>query len=64
VNYACHPEVIGAGQGIMSPDFVGPLYDRIGQRTGGVGIFVNSALGGMVTADASAFSSTAPWGAW
>ena len=51
VNYACHPEVIGAGQGILSPDFVGPLYDRIGQRTGGVGIFVNSALGGMVTAD-------------
>lgn len=51
VNYACHPEVIGAGQGILSPDFVGPLYDRIGQRTGGVGIFVNGALGGMVTAD-------------
>jgi len=51
VNYACHPEVIGAGQGIMSPDFVGPLYDRIEQRGGGIGIFVNSALGGMVTAD-------------
>ena len=51
VNYACHPEVIGAGQGILSPDFVGPLYDRIGQQGGGVGIFVNSALGGMVTAD-------------
>jgi hypothetical protein len=51
VNYACHPEVIGADQGILSPDFVGPLYDHITQRTGGVGIFVNSALGGMVTAD-------------
>ena len=51
VNYACHPEVIGAGQGILSPDFVGPLYDRIEQRGGGIGIFVNSALGGMVTAD-------------
>jgi len=51
VNYACHPEVIGAGQGILSPDFVGPLYERIGQRAGGVGIFVNGALGGMVTAD-------------
>ena len=51
VNYACHPEVIGADQGILSPDFVGPLYDRIGQRAGGVGIFVNGALGGMVTAD-------------
>jgi hypothetical protein len=51
VNYACHPEVIGADQGILSPDFVGPLYDHIAQRGGGVGIFVNSALGGMVTAD-------------
>jgi hypothetical protein len=51
VNYACHPEVIGADQGILSPDFVGPLYDRIGQQGGGIGIFVNSALGGMVTAD-------------
>ena len=51
VNYACHPEVIGAGQGILSPDFVGPLYERIAQRAGGVGIFVNGALGGMVTAD-------------
>ena len=51
VNYACHPEVIGADQGILSPDFVGPLYDRIAQQDGGVGIFVNSALGGMVTAD-------------
>ena len=51
VNYACHPEVIGADQGILSPDFVGPLYDRIEQRGGGIGIYVNSALGGMVTAD-------------
>ncbi len=51
VNYACHPEVIGPGQGILCPDFVGPLYDRIRQRTGGAGIFMNGALGGMVTAD-------------
>jgi hypothetical protein len=51
VNYACHPEVIGSEQGILSPDFVGPLYGRIEQRDGGVGIFMNGALGGMVTAD-------------
>ena len=51
VNYACHPEVIGAGQGILCPDFVGPLYDRIETRGGGTGIFMNGALGGMVTAD-------------
>jgi hypothetical protein len=51
VNYACHPEVIGSNQGILSPDFVGPLYDRIKERDGGTGIFMNGALGGMVTAD-------------
>jgi len=51
VNYACHPEVIGPGQGILCPDYVGPLYDRIQKRNGGIGIFMNGALGGMVTAD-------------
>jgi len=51
VNYACHPEVIGPGQGILCPDFVGPLYDRIEAQGGGTGIFMNGALGGMVTAD-------------
>jgi len=51
VNYACHPEIIGPDQGILCPDFVGPLHDRIEQCGGGTGIFMNSALGGMVTAD-------------
>ena len=51
LNYACHPEVIGSDQGILSPDFVGPLYDRIKERGGGTGIFMNGAIGGMVTAD-------------
>ena len=51
VNYACHPEIIGPEQGILCPDFVGPLYERVKQCGGGTGIFMNSALGGMVTAD-------------
>jgi len=51
VNYACHPEVIGPHQGVSSPDFVGPLYDRIEERKAGIGVFMNGALGGMVTAD-------------
>lgn len=51
VNYAIHPEVIGSGAGILSPDLVGPLYDRLQARGGGTGIFMNSAQGGMVTAD-------------
>ncbi|WP_353717419.1 hypothetical protein [Dyadobacter sp. 676] len=51
VNYAIHPEVIGSGRGILSPDLCGPLYDRIEARGGGIAIFMNGAQGGMVTAD-------------
>ena len=51
VNYAVHPEVLGNDLGICSPDLIGPLYDRIAEQGGGTGIFMNSAQGGMVTAD-------------
>ncbi len=51
VNYAIHPEVIGADRGILSPDLCGPLYDRIEQKVGGIALFMNGAQGGMVTAD-------------
>jgi hypothetical protein len=51
VNYAIHPEVLGNRSGICSPDLVGPLYDRIAEQGGGTAIFMNSAQGGMVTAD-------------
>jgi hypothetical protein len=51
VNYAVHPEVLGSSAGVCSPDLVGPLYDRLAAREGGIGIFMNSAQGGMVTAD-------------
>lgn len=51
VNYAIHPEVIGSERGVCSPDLVGPLYERLAEKGGGTGIFMNSAQGGMVTAD-------------
>lgn len=51
VNYASHPEVLGTGRKILSPDFCGPLYDRIEEATGGMALFMNGAQGGMVTAD-------------
>jgi hypothetical protein len=51
VNYAIHPEVLGNEVGILSPDLVGPLCDRIEAQAGGMAIFVNGAQGGMVTAD-------------
>ena len=51
VNYATHPEILGTGRKLMSPDLCGPLYDRIESKVGGMAIFMNSAQGGMVTAD-------------
>ncbi len=51
VNYAIHPEVLGSGAGILSPDLIGPLCARIEAKGGGVAIFMNGAQGGMVTAD-------------
>ncbi|MEA3462117.1 MAG: hypothetical protein U9R49_09575, partial [Bacteroidota bacterium] len=51
VNYATHPEIIGSERGILTPDLCGPMYDRIEQKAGGIAIFMNSAQGGMVTAD-------------
>jgi hypothetical protein len=51
VNYAIHPEIYGARRGIMSPDLCGVLYDQIEQSAGGIALFMNSAQGGMVTAD-------------
>jgi len=51
VNYAIHPEILGTGRKLISPDLCGPLYDRIESKVGGTAIFMNSAQGGMVTAD-------------
>ena len=51
VNYATHPEIIGSDRNICTPDLIGPLYDKIEAEKGGMAIFMNSAQGGMVTAD-------------
>jgi hypothetical protein len=51
INYAVHPEVLGNEVGILSPDLVGPLCQKIESRTGGMALFINSAQGGMITAD-------------
>ncbi len=51
VNYAVHPEVLGSDAGVVSPDLVGPMTDRIESLKGGMAIFITGAQGGMVTAD-------------
>src|SRR5688572_4265596 len=51
VNYAIHPEVLGSGRGLVSPDLVGPLCDKLEADLGGMAMFMNGAQGGMITAD-------------
>jgi hypothetical protein len=51
VNYAIHPEVLGDRSGFVSPDVVGPLCDKLEADMGGMGLLINGALGGMITAD-------------
>jgi hypothetical protein len=51
VNYAIHPEVLGNSVGIVSPDAIGPLCDRLHEQTNGFAMFMNGAQGGMITAD-------------
>ncbi len=51
VNYAIHPEVLGAEVGICSPDVIGPLCEHLEKTAGGHAIFMNGAQGGMITAD-------------
>jgi hypothetical protein len=51
VNYAIHPEVLGNGRGLVSPDLVGPLCDQLEADLGGMAMFINGAQGGMITAD-------------
>jgi hypothetical protein len=51
VNYAVHPEVLGNSVGLVSPDLVGPLCDKLEANVGGMAMFMNGAQGGMITAD-------------
>ncbi len=51
VNYAVHPEVLGSDVGILSADLIAPLCDRLESSCGGMAIFMNGAIGGMITAD-------------
>lgn len=52
VNLACHPEVIRLKETAgLSPDFVGTLCNEVTRRLGGQTVFLNGALGGMITPD-------------
>ncbi|UPT75958.1 MAG: hypothetical protein M0D55_09970 [Elusimicrobiota bacterium] len=51
VNWSCHPEVIGRDNNLITADYPGPLCSRIEEKTGGACLFLNGAIGGLMTPD-------------
>lgn len=51
VNWSCHPEVIGRENLLITADYPGPLCARIEDKTGGACVFLNGAIGGLMTPD-------------
>ncbi|MBC7329816.1 neutral/alkaline non-lysosomal ceramidase N-terminal domain-containing protein [bacterium] len=49
VNYACHPEVLWEDNHLITSDFVYYLRELCERKIGGTTLFLNGALGGMVT---------------
>ena len=51
VNFACHVEGLDDGPGVCSADFPGIMCEQIRADGGGQGVFLNGAVGGMVSGD-------------
>jgi hypothetical protein len=54
VNFACHVEGIAAGAKELSADFPGYMCDQITADGGGQAVFLNGAVGGMISGDSKA----------
>jgi hypothetical protein len=54
VNWSCHAEVIGRENKLITADFPGPLCARVEEKTGGACVFLNGAIGGLMTPDSRA----------
>lgn len=51
VNFTAHPEVLWSDSKYITADYVAPVYREVDSKLGGVTLFINGALGGMVTVD-------------
>lgn len=54
VNFACHPEGLEKGVVELSADFPGYLCKTVRADGGGQAVFLNGALGGMISGDSKA----------
>jgi len=52
-NYPCHPEMLGHGGRRVSAEFLTDLHRVVESRLGGLSVFLQHALGGMVTGGVS-----------
>ena len=53
VNWASHPEVLGNDNQSITADFVKWLNDEIEAQLGGSSIYINGAIGGLLTSESS-----------
>ncbi len=49
VNWANHPEVLGSKNTLITADYLASFYTRVEKRDGGTAVFVNGAVGGMMS---------------
>jgi len=54
VQFACHVEGIASGESEFTADFPGYLCDTLRERRGAQAVFLNGAVGGMVSGDTRA----------
>jgi hypothetical protein len=54
VNFACHVEGLEKGVSELSADFPGYMCDQIRRDGGGQAVFLNGAVGGMISGDSKA----------
>ncbi len=50
-NWACHPEMLWERNTAISSDFAGRFCTELEAQVGGIAVFFNGALGGMVSGD-------------
>ena len=51
VNFTAHPEVLWSDSKYITADYVASVYREVDSKLGGTTLFINGALGGMVTVD-------------
>ncbi|MGB9597763.1 MAG: neutral/alkaline non-lysosomal ceramidase N-terminal domain-containing protein [Candidatus Poribacteria bacterium] len=54
VNFTAHPETLWSDNHLLTADYVHYIYRDLDKKLGGITLFINGALGGMVSVDSKA----------